>query len=60
VFAPPGVDLGRAFTTLYDEHHVGCAVMRGDLAGIRLCPHVYNTMDEVDTVVEVIRGLAQG
>lgn len=58
IFNLPGVDLGEAFTTLYEQHHVGCAVMRGDLGGLRLCPHIYNTMDEVEQVVEAVKGLA--
>jgi len=58
VFNLPGVDLDRAFTTLYEQHHVGCAVMHGDFAGVRFCPHVYNTMAEVERVVEVVSGLA--
>jgi len=58
VFAPPGVDLGSAMKTLYEEHAVGCAVMRGDFSGIRLSPHVYNTMEDVERVVDAIAQLA--
>jgi selenocysteine lyase/cysteine desulfurase len=32
--------------------------MGGDFAGVRLSPHIYNTMAEVDSVVEVIASLA--
>jgi len=57
VFAPPGVDLGTAMRVLYEEHSIGCAVMRGDFAGIRLSPHIYNTMEEVERVVGAIADL---
>lgn len=58
VFAPPGVDLGSAMRILYEEHSVGCAVMRGDFSGIRLSPHIYNTMEDVERVVDAIVHLA--
>ena len=55
IFTVPDVDFRAAFASLYEEHHIGCAVMGGNL---RLCPHIYNTMDEVERVVEVVKGLA--
>ncbi len=55
IFTLPDVDFRAAFASLYEEHHIGCAVMGGNL---RLCPHIYNTMDEVERVVEVVKGLA--
>ena len=55
IFNLPEVDFQAAFASLYEEHHLGCAVMGGNL---RLCPHIYNTMDEVERVVEVVKGLA--
>ncbi len=57
VFALQNVDLRKVFTALYTDHNIGCATMRGDFAGIRLCPHVYNTMEEVDRVVAAIASL---
>ena len=54
----PGVDASEAFATLYQEHNIGCAARRGDFAGIRLCPHIYNTLAEVETVVRAIKALA--
>ncbi len=57
IFAPPGVDLNRASTRLYQEFRIGCAVMRGDFAGIRLSPQIYNTMEEVERVVSAIASL---
>ena len=55
IFNVPEVDFRAAFASLYEEHHLGCA-LRGD--NLRLCPHIYNTMDEVERVVEVVKGLA--
>ena len=57
VFAPPGIDLNRASGRLYQEFRIGCAVMRGDFAGIRLSPQIYNTMEEVERVVSAIASL---
>lgn len=59
VFTPPGVDLNRAFTTLYEEYRIGCAVMRGDFAGIRLSPHIYNSMEQIEKAVAAVSSLAQ-
>ena len=57
IFGLPGVDLRAAFMPLYEEYHIGCAVMGSDEPFIRFCPHIYNTMEEVDRVVEVIQGM---
>lgn len=57
VFTHPRVDLNRALTTLYEKHNIGCAVMRGDFAGIRLSPHVYNTMDQVERAISAVESL---
>ncbi len=54
VFAAPGLDPARAFPVLYEKHNIGCA-RRG--AGLRFCPHMYNTIEEVERVVEAVVGL---
>ncbi len=54
VFAAPGLDPAKAFAALYEQHNIGCA-RRG--VGLRFCPHIYNTMDEVERVVEAVAGL---
>lgn len=59
VFAPPGIDMNRASGRLYQEFRIGCAVMRGDFAGIRLSPQIYNTMEEVERVVSAIASLQE-
>ncbi len=58
IFGIPGVDLRAAFPALYSTYHLGCAVMGSDEPFIRFCPHIYNTMDEVERVMEVMKGLA--
>lgn len=54
VFALPGVAHRDVFNALYQEHAVGCAAMGGEFDGIRLSPHIYNTLAEVDAVVAAI------
>ena len=54
VFTPPNIDLRNAVVTLYEKHDIGCDVRRGS---IRLCPHIYNTLDEVEKVVGAIKTL---
>jgi selenocysteine lyase/cysteine desulfurase len=52
IFDIPGVDLNKALDILYHEYNIGSAVFGGDSGGIRFCPHVYNTMEEIDKSVE--------
>ena len=58
VFRPPNLDARQLFSTLYSDHDIAGASMGGDFAGVRLSPHIYNTMAEVDRVVEVVASLA--
>jgi selenocysteine lyase/cysteine desulfurase len=53
----PGADLSEALDTLYAEHNIGCAVFGGELQGLRLCPHLYNTTEEIDRVVNAVTDL---
>ncbi|MFQ5604046.1 MAG: aminotransferase class V-fold PLP-dependent enzyme [bacterium] len=57
VFTLPNVDLSKVLATLYHEHNIGCTVLSGDFKGIRLSPHIYNTLEEVETVVKAIKTL---
>ncbi len=54
VFALPGADHGAVFQGAYETHRLGCASMGGAFAGIRISPHIYNTMDEVEWAVDAI------
>jgi selenocysteine lyase/cysteine desulfurase len=58
VFEPPVADVRQAYNELYSKHGIACAVMSGQFNGIRLCPHIYNTLDEVERVVDVVAGLS--
>jgi len=51
VFKAEGIDLGKALNTLYTQHNIGCAVMGGNLAGVRFSPHIYNTLADVEKAV---------
>jgi isopenicillin-N epimerase len=57
VFDPPVANVRQAFDELYDQHGTACALMSGQFGGIRLCPHIYNTLDEVYRVVDVVADL---
>lgn len=50
----PGADHGELYRRLYEEHRIGCALRGGEFEGIRLCPHIYNTMEQVERVVDAI------
>ena len=54
VFAPPGLDIRKTYQKLYQEHRIGCTMFSGEFEGIRICPHIYNTMDEIHRAVEAI------
>jgi len=57
VFSVTGIDLQNALSTLYRDHHIGAAVFGGDLAGIRLCPHIYNTREEMGRAAAAVAAL---
>lgn len=54
VFALPGVAHREVFQEVYETHRLGCAAMGGAFDGIRLSPHIYNTLDEVGRAVEAL------
>jgi selenocysteine lyase/cysteine desulfurase len=58
VFAIPGQDARALFEALYRDRDVAGAAMGGAFAGVRLCPHIYNTMDEIDRVATVVQRMA--
>ncbi|MCP3064236.1 aminotransferase class V-fold PLP-dependent enzyme [Myxococcus sp. K38C18041901] len=51
-FLPPGADV-RALGAYLAEHHVAHSVRRGR---IRLSPHFYNLPEEMDRLVELVKG----
>ncbi len=54
VFALPGVSHGEVFQGVYETHHLACTGRGGVFDGIRLSPHIYNTLDEVGRAVEAL------
>ncbi len=61
MFTVPGADLQAAFGRLYTDYQVGCALMgtENEKQYLRFCPHIYNSMDEVDRVVDAVRSLVR-
>lgn len=60
IFDVAGVDLNKALDILYHKHNIGCAVFGGVTGGIRLCPHIYNTAEEIDRAVDAVASLQFG
>jgi selenocysteine lyase/cysteine desulfurase len=54
VFELPGRDHDAIFHAVYRTHRLGCAAMHGLFSGLRLSPHVYNTVDQVEAAVEAV------
>ncbi len=54
-FRPGNLDIAKLSAALYRNDRIGCATRTGnDRPGIRLSPHIYNTMAEVDRAVAAI------
>jgi selenocysteine lyase/cysteine desulfurase len=54
VFEIPGTDPRQLFSNLYAQHDVAGAPRGGEFSGVRLSPHIYNTMEDVNRVLEVV------
>lgn len=58
-FHLPRVPVKQAYDTLWTRHRIsGAMTAAGDAQGIRLCPHVYNSIAELDRVIHAVRELA--
>jgi isopenicillin-N epimerase len=56
VFKPAGLEPRRVAAALYERDRIACAAAGGSTRpGVRLSPHLYNTMDEMSRVVEAVR-----
>jgi selenocysteine lyase/cysteine desulfurase len=54
-FRPGNLDVTKLAAALYHNDRIGCATRTGrDRPGIRLSPHFYNTMAEVDRAVGAV------
>jgi selenocysteine lyase/cysteine desulfurase len=53
-----GVATRPAYDRLWRDHRMAIAhTPSGETEGLRLSPHIYNTIDEIDRAVEAIRDL---
>ena len=57
IFSLPGITGGDAFEALYRDHDIGSA-RAGLVDGVRLSPHVYNTLADADRVVDALKAIA--
>jgi isopenicillin-N epimerase len=55
-FRLPGVDFREGYEALYRDHGIGGAAIGG---GIRLCPHVYNTLEDADQAIRAVAEVAR-
>jgi isopenicillin-N epimerase len=56
VFKPGTLDPRRLVSTLYEKERIACAASGGqNRPGVRLSPHFYNTMDEIDRAIAAVR-----
>jgi selenocysteine lyase/cysteine desulfurase len=59
-FDPAGLDPQRLQQSLYEKDRIVCATRGGsDRPGIRLSPHLYNTMAEVERALQALRRAVQ-
>ena len=56
IFSLPGINGSDAFEALYRNHDIGSA-RAGLVDGVRLSPHVYNSMADVDRVLDALRAI---
>jgi isopenicillin-N epimerase len=60
VFRPGALDPRRMVSALYDKDRIVAAAAGGSTRpGVRLSPHFYNTMDEMDRTVAAVRKYVQ-
>lgn len=57
-FRLAGMETQRAYRSLWAKHRMAIAMTgSGDSEGLRLCPHIYNPVEELDRAVAAVRGL---
>jgi selenocysteine lyase/cysteine desulfurase len=56
IFRPGSLDPRRLGAALHENEHIVCTVRAGqDRPGLRISPHLYNTMEEIDRTVGAIK-----
>ena len=58
IFSLKGVNGREGFDTLYKKYQVAAAPASSIDNGIRLSPHIYNTMDDVDKVISALKQIS--
>jgi len=59
-FEPGTLDRTKLVAALYQQHRIGVATGGGSgRAGVRVSPHVYNTTDEIDRLLEILASYAR-
>jgi selenocysteine lyase/cysteine desulfurase len=49
----------QAYDTLWEKHRIALAITpSGDAEGLRMSPHVYNSMEQIDRAVAAVKALA--
>jgi len=56
-FMLPESDLSDAGSILYNTYGLVCSVHGGNFPGIRLTPHIYNTMEEIEKAADAVASL---
>jgi len=57
-FTLKGTPTSQAYDKLWERHRVAIAMTAsGDAAGLRLSPHIYNSMEEIEHAVQAVREL---
>ena len=57
IFSLPGIAGSDAFEALYRDHDIGSA-RAGLVDGVRLSPHIYNTLADADRVLDALKAIA--
>lgn len=59
-FEPGALDRAKLVAALYAQHRIGVATGGGaGRAGVRVSPHIYNTSDEIDRLLEALQRYAR-
>ncbi len=53
-FKPGTADVPKLYAWLYQTYGIACAARGGDTAGLRISPHIYNSLEQVDKVVAAV------
>ncbi len=55
VFNLPGIDSDKAVAKLYTDHRIATAGTHDGFNGIRFSPNIYNTKEELDHIIDILK-----